>query len=689
MSRLFAATVFLAAALLFLVQPMVARMVLPRFGGGPAVWTTCMVFFQAALLGGYLYAHLGATRLSSRRLIIVHLVLLLVAALALPIAVPSGWLPPAEGDPIPSLLGAVAVAAGLPFFVISASTPLLQRWYVDAAGASGRDPYLLYAASNAGSLLGLIAYPVLVEPQFGIRDQGIAWSAGYVALIALSATCGWRAWKSNYGPTDEPRRAAAAPPLNWRVRLGWVSLALVPSSLMLSVTAALSTDIPPVPMLWAAPLALYLLTFVIAFGCPADRLRWAAWGPAVAVGLEAAAMYWMTGSAPPLLGALALHLAAFAAVALGCHAEVAATRPPAGRTTEFYLCLSVGGVLGGLVNAIVAPAVFDSVAEFPLGLAAAAVVIPVTRAAVRGVAWKPLLAAGGAAAAGLLIATVTVTSGMRVIYQERSFFGVSRVILGQNENTHQLMHGAVEHGAQVLNSDPARRIAPLIYYHPDGPIGQLFQARMKARDDTPVGVVGLGCGSLAYYWRKDQPFVFFEIDPAVIRIARNPALFTFLRDSKARCEIVSGDARRSLEAEPDGRFGLLVIDAFSGDAIPVHLLTTEAVELYRRKLAPGGVIAFHISNNHFELEPVLAAISARLELFGVSRRDRGTDLTEADRRRGRVPCHWLLLAPTADGLRWIADDRRWKPLSSRAGQRAWTDDHANVLGALRAFEHSP
>ncbi len=691
---LFAATGFTAAALLFVVQPMIARMLLPRFGGSPAVWTTCMLFFQTALLGGYLYAHLG-TQLKTRWQVALHASLLLAAA-ALPISFGQTWATPGGVQVVPRLLWSLTATVGLPFFVVSASAPLVQRWYAGVAGPRGRDPYWLYAASNAGSLLGLLAYPILIEPWLDLRQQAAMWTAMFGVLLALFAVCGWLVCRQGGalatadGEALPSKRTAKEnrPTVTWPLRLAWVALAAVPSSLMLGVTTALSTDVPPVPMLWVAPLGLYLLTFILAFSRAAGQLRWSVWALPAAVIAEAVAMNALVGTSPSLLGLIVLHLSVFAAVALGCHVELAALRPAVSRMTEFYLCLSLGGGLGGLANAVLAPLIFQSTAEFPLGLAAAAIVIPAARLLSNRSHGKPLMYAGIAAAAAVLFIAFTIEHSSKALYQERSFFGVSRVIQGVNENTHQLLHGSVEHGAQVLTAHPAPQMAPLLYYHPAGPIGQVFQARMKAGEASAVGVVGLGCGSLAYYWVKDQPLVFFEIDPVVIRIAQDPSLFTFLRDSQARCEVVEGDARISLADQPDGRFGLLVIDAFSGDSIPVHLLTIEALELYRQKLAPGGAIAFHVSNNYFEFEPVLAANAARLGMVGRAWRDRGADLTERDRRRGRLPSHWLLLSSTSEGLKWIAGDPRWKPLATSPQQTIWTDDYANVLGALRMFHPS-
>ena len=695
MTLLHEAAAFLAAALLFMIQPLVARMLLPLFGGGAAVWTTCMMFFQAALLAGYLYAHVGTVRLSARSQIAVHMALLAVAAVALPLAVRHDAATAAAGGPVAALVWTVAAGVGLPFFALSTSTPLLHRWLAHTPTPGGRDSWRLYAASNAGSMLGLVAYPSVVEPCLGLADQAWCWSAGYWTLGLLMAMCGWLAWhRDEHGATGA---AVTAPPAaSWRERIAWIALAAVPSSLMLGVTTVLTTDLPPVPLLWVVPLALYLGTFIVAFGLSPARLRWTAWVVPAALVADAVLTLVSSPSALPV-AVYGCHLVAFTAVAAACHAELAAVRPPAASATEFYLWVAVGGALGGVFNAVVAPLAFTWVAEFPLGLAAGAVVVaaarlslsppglPVPRSGRSGPVW--LATAAGVAAISVLWAAWQTTASLRVIHQERGFFGVLRVVQGVEgrESTHELLHGMVGHGAQVLTPPGERPLAPLLYYHPLGPIGQVLTARMQSRDSSPVGVVGLGCGSLAYYWLKDQPFVFFEIDPAVIRVAADPRYFTFLRDSRARCTIVPGDGRLSLASEPDGRFGLLVIDAFSGDAIPIHLLTVEALRLYAQKLTAGGAIAFHISNAYFDLEPVLAASAAAAGLQGVMRHDDEAGFTEADLRTGRMPSDWALLAAEASGLRWVEGDPRWRRLPQSPGNRAWTDDHAHVLGALRGM----
>jgi hypothetical protein len=619
---------------------------------------------------------------------------------------------------------------GLPFLAVSATAPLLQRWFAGTDRTGARDSYVLYAASNTGSMLGLLGYPTLVEPLLTLQQQARVWSAGYLLLVALVGACGWAFLRSAGQPASRPLPPAKPerPPGLW-CRLRWVAIAFVPSSLMLGVTTVLSTDIPPVPMLWVGPLALYLLSFILASGRMPSWLHTAAvWGAPLGVAAEVAlALSW---ERLPLGPQIVVHLTVFFLVALACHGELAKTRPPAGRLTEFYLWLSLGGVLGGLFNALLAPAVFWSVAEFPIALVAAALVMPALRAAPPsptrvkldlllplglGVAAAiPLLAMpgntavrGGLALGCLLLATRPLRFGLgvaalfllnvaipppdraEVLFQGRSFFGVSRVIVGTKMNVHWYINGTVEHGGQAFSDDPGKKFAPFLYYHPHGPIGQVFLAKLKARSADPVGVVGLGCGCLAYYGQPGQEFIFYEIDPVVERVAAAPAFFTFLKDSQATCRVVLGDARLSLEKEPDGKFGLLVVDAFTGDAIPVHLLTAEALDLYLRKLTPDGAIAFHVSNEYFELEPVVAAVAAERGLVGLSRRVRAADLTEAEDRSGQRPTHWLLVARSEAGLKWVAGDSRWQPLSRPTGFRAWTDDYSNVLGALRFVVGTP
>lgn len=688
MKVLYGATLFGGAALLFLVQPMIGKMTLPALGGSPTVWITCMLFFQAALLCGYLYAHLIATRLVGWLQVIVHLALLLVSAACLPIALPKDWTMPGDAHPVPWLLGELAFTTGLPFLAVSASSPLLQRWFSRTGGTTPRDPYFLYAASNAGSMIGLVGYPIMVEPNFTLGRQAVLWTGGYGLLAVLTGICGWTFWRTSRSQADQ-EIVADCPPNQvtaWR-RVRWVALAFVPSSLMLGVTSLLSTDIPPVPLLWIAPLALYLLSMVLAFGRLPD---WARKTVTLATPLAIAAEVYFVLSKPAFsLGVqIAAHLSTFFVIALGFHGELARLRPAVRRLTEFYIWLSVGGVLGGAFNALLAPAIFSSIAEVPITLISAALLMPpiFNKPSIRILSrLNTQIPAGfGLGVAALFFANAAgQQSDSTVLFQERSFFGVSRVVVGNKKNVHWYVHGRVEHGGQAFSDNPATQFAPFLYYDPYGPVGQIFLAQMEARQVAPVGIVGLGCGSLAYYGLPGQQFTFYEIDPLVQKIAENSSYFTFLKESQANCQVVLGDARLSLQKEPDGYFGLLIIDAFTGDVIPVHLLTAEAIDLYMRKLAPEGAIAFHLSSNFLELEPVIAAIAKEKHFYGLSRRDRGIDLTEPDIRRGRRPCHWILVSPSESGLKWVASDPRWKPLTGRLGSRMWTDDYSNILAAIR------
>lgn len=720
---LFTATIFLNAGLLFLVQPMFSRMVLPYVGGTSAVWNTCMLFFQAALLAGYYYAHVAPRLLGVRRHAAVHVVLLAAAVLTLPVAVDPAWAPPAAANPVPALLALLAVSLGLPFFLLSAGSPLLQRWFSRTGHPAAGNPYFLYAASNLGSMIALLAYPLLLEPRLRLAGQGTAWTYGYVLLLLLLGACAAYLWRAapRPAPGAAPVEAAGrpAPPLPWRTRLHWAALAFVPSSLLLGVTTFLTTDIAAVPLLWILPLALYLLTFVVAFS---DRPLLPHWlvlraQPLlvvpifIAMALGAAA--WPTALLP-------LHVAAFFVVALACHGELYRRRPHVEHLTGFYLWISVGGVLGGAFNVLVAPAAFSTVLEYPLAFVLAAALRPApgtgsTRrertldallpAAVAAAMVAVLLAAGEAhslvvrlaiaSTAGLavfrfadrplrfslglagLLAAAMLAPGTEHVLRVRSFFGVHTVT--HNDGYHVLRHGSTVHGAQSLDS--AERLEPLTYYLREGPVGQLFAGLPVGRGAARrVGVVGLGTGSVACYGNPGEQWTFFEIDPAVERIARDPRLFTFLRDCPADPQVVLGDARITLRQVRPGSFDLLVLDAFSSDAIPLHLLTREALDEYLRALAPGGAIAYHISNRHLTLEPVLARLAQHAGL--ASRMQTHAPAAGGDDDY-RSSSQWVVVARSEQDLGEIAADARWLPLKERDNVGLWTDDYANILGIMK------
>lgn len=716
---------FVSATLLFLVQPMIGKMVLPLLGGTPAVWNTCMVFFQAVLLAGYLYAHALTSRLARRPQMALHAVVLLLPLLCLPISVDTEVLRGGEASAVGRLLVVLLVSAGLPFFVVSTSAPLLQRWFAGTGHPAGRDPYFLYAASNCGSLLALLAYPTLIEPHLRLSGQSRLWVAGYVALAALILVCAALALRSSPLPAAEaPETAEAGRPTPFR-RLHWVALAFVPSSLMLGATTFVTTDIASVPLLWVLPLALYLLSFVVAFARPPLWLRRALVrvlpaGVLIVIFLILAEVR----PASDVLGAMiGLHLGVLFLAAVVCHGELAALRPSAADLTEFYLWMSFGGVLGGLFNALLAPLIFRTVAEYPLALLLACLLLP------RASDWRldkrwadlgapvavgvlalcllsgllpvlqkpeqlgtflrfgtPLLLCalfvGRPVRFALALGAVLAANGLyastnpNTLHRERSFFGVLEV--ERWGDSHRLVHGTTMHGMQSL--DPARRGEPLTYYHRQGPIGQVMAARERAGDLRGIAVIGLGTGTMAAYGGPGRRVTFYEIDPAVVRIAGDPRYFTYLRDCRERggvVDIVLGDARLRLGEARGKTYDVIVVDAFSSDAIPIHLLTREALELYLSRLAENGVVAFHISNRYLALGPVLGNLAQKLGLAGRTQHD------DPDWDILKSGSDWLVIARRREALGALARDARWELLPLRRATGVWTDDFSNVFGALR------
>jgi spermidine synthase len=733
---LYGLTIFLSATLLFLVQPMFAKMVLPLLGGAPAVWNTAMVFYQAALLAGYAYAHAAIARLGIRRQAALHLVVLLLPLLVLPIRVPGGWTPPSHDNPIPWLLALMAVAVGLPFLVVSTSAPLLQRWFSGLGHGASADPYFLYAASNLGSMLSLLAYPVLVEPYLELGTQSRLWAGGYLLLVVLVAACaaGVRRVPAGAAPPVpaaggiEPIAGGAAggPPTAGR-RARWVVLSFVPSSLMLGVTTYLSTDIAAIPLLWVIPLAIYLLTFIIVFArrpLVPHRLAVEAL-PVVMLPLVLVIASRATG---PLALVLPVHPLALFVVALVCHGELARDRPPAGHLTEFYLWLSVGGVLGGIFAALVAPVVFTRVIEYELTLVLACLLVRRPGAAAAGRRARVLDVVLPAALAvlglglirviqaadpetarahvgllfgllvlvayafsrrpvrfGLAIGAILLAAAFyrgeegQLLYAERSFFGVNRVTLDDSGRYTLLMHGTTLHGMQ--SRDPARRLEPLAYFYTTGPLGQVFQAVGGTPVTRSVAVVGLGTGSIGCHGRPGEAWTFYEIDPAVERIAGDARYFTFLRDCPPRKRLVMGDARLSLVSAAPGEFGLLILDAYSSDAPPLHLITREALALYLAKLAPGGLVVFNISNRNMDFEPVLANLARDARLTALVQDD--AVIGEDEYLRGKRPSEWVVMARQPADLGRLAADPRWRPALGVPDAAVWTDSYTALLQTFR------
>ena len=698
---------------------MAAKMLLPGYGGTPAVWNTSMVFFQAVLLLGYGYAHLSYRKLGPRVQPIVHLVLLGAVALTLPIAF---GLPRTGVSPSLSLLAQLAAGVGLPFFVVSAGAPLLQRWF---AASGGKDPYFLYAASNAASLLALLAYPIVLEPLLRLGEQSRLWMFGFLALGALYVPCAFLVLKIHRTEAPpEPVPAAENPTAATILR--WIALAFVPSSLMLGVTTYLTTNLASAPLLWIIPLSLYLLTFVIAFSSRRKPSA-AILGRVVAMLMAPMVLVIVLEATEPILALGGLHLLLFFLGALMCHTRLHETRPDPSHLTAFYFWISVGGVLGGAFNALLAPVVFKSLAEYPIALVALVALIPREKSVDRnwldfavpvaigvltggavflaesmGMALGPgrtALTLGLPALVcfafaerplryGLALGAVFLAarfSGVgatgELLLTERSFFGVHRVVKTEQGRFRDLLHGNTIHGRQ--STDPSQVGEPLTYYHRTGPIGQAFETLQPENRAQKVGLVGMGVGSLASYGREGDHFTFYEIDPEVVYIARDSGLFSYIPSSRAKVDVVLGDARLSLTTAPDGAYDLLVLDAFSSDAIPTHLLTVEALNLYRSKIGEQGVIAFHISNRYLELKPVLAAAAKKLGMAALAQDD-GSVTDEQMKETGKFRSTWVLLAPNQKALEVFQRHVEWSPLEAEPGDQAWTDDFSNIVGAFLA-----
>lgn len=728
---LFVLTILVGSFLLFQIQPMVARMVLPKLGGAPAVWNSAMLVYQALLLGGYAYAHwLG--RFQVRRQAVIHLALFLVAALWLPIGI-AQIAPPGPGQEalwVPLLLLA---SIGPVFFVVSAQAPLMQRWF--AADARAGDPYYLYAASNLGSFAGLISYPALVEPNLPLAAQSWGWAAGYAVLVALAAAAAAARWRSHAAPADGAP-VADEPRPTLRRQLHWLLIAAVPSGLMLSTTTHLTTDIVAMPLLWVLPLGLYLLSFVVAFSsAEAIKQTFRVLAPAVLL-IAGGQSLLSTGGGSMLVALMSLVMLFIVATAL--HDYLHHLRPAPQHLTLFYLVMSAGGVVGGLFAALFAPLLFDWVYEHPILVLAAAALLPlppflpwnewlkvrnpvpyvIAMLAVAGFAcwklvggwdgtfqgmngvWAGLILFVGllvvawrwayvAALALLMLGVGGVdtlqkgTDGMRV----RSYFGVYTITDDAARQERRLAHGTTLHGLQLTAPGQQRR--PTTYYGFQSGVGlTLDKADLLAGPNASIGIVGLGTGTLACYRKPGQAWTIFEIDPAMVAIARDPSKFTFIPDCAPDAPIVIGDARLQLAEQPPGRFDILVIDAFSSDAIPLHLLTAEAFGVYARALKPDGILLVHISNRFFALEPVLAAEAKARGWQAAIRMDPAT----GGEAGGLTGSNWVALTATPQRMQRLTggvqprekayDDGVWVPLAGRDGFSRWTDDYASTLPIL-------
>jgi SAM-dependent methyltransferase len=752
---LFATTIALSAFLLFSVEPLIGRLTLPTFGGTPAVWATILFFFQTVLLVGYAYGHVSATRLGPRRGAIVHVFLAIGALGALAVApVRIGDLRDVGMPAVVNLIWILTITIGVPALLITATTPLLSSWFAAIRSADGgtADPYWLYALSNAGSFAALLAYPFLVEPAFGLATQRSLWSVGVVVLVGFLVACAGLVVRRVRAGTSSPAEVVAGAPaaeaeagdrIDWARRARWLLLAAIPSGLLSAVTNFITTDLISAPLLWVVPLAIYLLTFVIAFSARGRRIMpGAEWLAPAAITL-----LWVPfGSAAgwPIGLLLLLEFAGLGVVATTLHGRLAADRPSATHLTEFYLVISAGGVLASSLVAVVAPTLFKGVWEYPLLLVLALGALAVGRApgsrgrptegaspaspakARRGLDLSPFVAGAPrrllpyVVVAALLGASLVqsgsigLESGLRwllvgglillvggqprflfvatalvlglavfvlspaAIFQDRSFFGVTAVLRPPGSPVTILMNGTTVHGIQ--STDPALHGTPGSYYAPNGPLGDVFRtarARPGAEAGRAIGVVGLGSGTVAAWARPGDSLTFYEIDPLVVRVAEDRTYFTWLADAAVRPTIVLGDARLSLEPVASGTFDVLVLDAFSSDAIPAHLLTAEALADDARVLRPGGVLAIHVSNRYYDLAP---AVASAARAGGLTVMERIYRPTEADRQLQATLSHWLIATTDPADVPTLRATG-WEPV--REGVAPLTDDHPDLLRLLR------
>ena len=735
---LFLATILIGSFLLFLVQPMVARMALPRLGGAPSVWNSAMLVYQALLLFGYAYAH-RLSRETPRRQAAIHTAVLLVAALWLPLGLAS-FTPPANGSPIFWVPWLLIASIGPLFFAVAAQAPLMQRWYA-LTGNQG-NPYALYAASNVGSFAGLISYPLLVEPFMPMLSQNWLWTGIYIVLVVAVALCARLLWQSRNDTAVEATSELRASSISMKRRLYWIALAAVPSGLMLSTTSHLTTDLMAMPLLWVIPLGLYLLSFSVAF---ADNQRPAYWIGKVApvILLATGAVVFMIWGKAAING-LAASLTLLFVVAVALHNEMFRTRPEPAQLTGFYLMMSAGGVIGGFFCAIVAPLIFDWTWEHPILILLAAILLPQTRffslgeedifgakgmrilmlalgllavaiglyagramdleatpakiillAIIIGIG---VIAAGQRVAFALVIAALMLANGgWRNVEQTmagarmRSYFGTYTVNSSESGQVRWLSHGTTMHGMQSLDQ-PTK---PISYYPTTSGVGiTMTKATKLYGPAASIGVVGLGTGTLACYRKPGQYWQFFEIDPLMIEIARDKKVFSFIERCAPQVPITLGDARLTLTDVPAGKFDILALDAFSSDSIPLHLLTKEAFATYRRALKPDGLLLVHISNRYIDLNPVIAAEVRAGGWFAALRHDSPTDKLIAE---GSRASQWIALSPQASKLAQLTgpvaarkapyyDAKGWIKLDSPEGTRPWTDDYASVLPHLSLWK---
>ena len=726
MLLVFKLAIFLSAVLLFWVQPLFGKMILPLLGGSPSVWNTCMVFYQAFLLLGYVYAHFSIKYFGIKKQPYIHLGLMVLALFFLPIKIPSFWRPPVLENPIPGVLVLMMCSIGLPFFILSASSPMIQKWFSNTNHPQAKDPYFLYVASNVGSLLSLFSFPFFLEPNLKISQQTKLWLYLFIAFILLISLCVYflvKFSKKEESVVEDSNEATSEVTKEQRIR--WLLLSFVPSSLMLGVTSYISIDISPVPLFWIIPLTLYLLTYILTFSRK-QLIPHSFVVKAMPYTIMFLLFFTATKSNSFIWFSFLLHLITFFNVAMMCHGELSNSRVPSKYLTEFYIWISLGGFLGGVFNAILAPMIFTEVLEYPIAMILACMLLPsvvdykkldkpqeainilipptalyILHSLLKGITnyqeyrqdayiafglpvlllvrlIKKPVSFGISIACLLLIFSVKNVSEEKKnsLLVKRDFFGIHRISIDSNRQFINLYQDTTLHGSQEL--DKLDQCQPTTYYHPTGPIGQLFSAFYNDETKKRIAAVGLGTGSIACYGRKDQEWSIFEIDPNIYIIDQSGNYFTYLINSLPETFVVFGDARLTMSKEKR-KFDIIILDAFSSDAIPVHLITKEALEMYLSKLSENGIIAFHTSNRHLDLPSVLASLCNAEKLFGIIQTDQDM------RYHGKTSSEWVLIARKREYFGALLTDPRWRYLQWNQTTPVWTDDYSNVISIIKSF----
>lgn len=717
----FAITLFLSAFLLFIIQPVVGKMLLPLLGGAPAVWNTCMVFFQLLLLAGYLYAHFLTTRFPLKFQALIHFLLLLSVFYFLPIRLPENLDTPSGSFPVVEVFELLFKIVGLPFFALSASAPFLQKWFSYLSQKDSKDPYFLYAASNAGSLIALFSYPFLIEPFWPVKEQASLWAFIFAVFVGLFLAVYFMQEKT------EVQKEISQEKIYFSRKIRWVFLAFIPSSLMLGVTTHITTDIAAVPLLWIMPLALYLCSFIFVFskkevisaGIIEKIFPRAIMCLALAIAVQIAS---------PISLVLAVHLTAFFIIAMLCHGRLALDRPSAESLTEYYLWMSAGGALGGIFNALLAPILFNSLVEYPLIIALSCLAYPALQKSASSrerifdfvwplglalVTWflfryfliedseahsatkvKLFLCAGipiliafsfhkrpirFALAVGFLmmIGLFFHSINESVLLTKRSFFAVSKIkeVRTKSNRYHVYMHGTTMHGSQ--NLDPRFDNEPLNYFSKEGPFGEIMrQFEHKKLKQKKVAIIGLGAGAMASYAERGEEWDFYEIDPVTVAIAEDKRYFSFMKNSKGAYKVFLGDGRLNLKKAPDKSYDLIVLDAFSSDMIPMHLVTREALTIYLSKLKSKGLIVMQITNRYLRLEAPLRCVGESLGLkVYVKESPWFGEMKNSSK--------WLVMSREEADAEKLVTDFGWKKSTAESYfSRPWTDDYSNILGAL-------